>query len=61
MTTKLTPYQNKAITEALCDLLINGSYAPEYLKDARRALVTECEAINQETDQSSLDILHSVQ
>ncbi|WP_155837327.1 hypothetical protein [Herminiimonas sp. CN] len=56
--TKLTPRQNIAITDALCALAVK-SESPEALKEIRRALVNECEAINRETSPASLPRLHT--
>lgn len=53
MNDKLTPRQNKLISEALCRSAIemcSDSRAPERLKTLRRALVDELETVTAETD-----------
>lgn len=56
MSDKLTPRQNELITQALCNLvqrtpgMLGCDITPEKLKEIRRALVSECEAVTAETD-----------
>lgn len=52
---KLTPRQNELISEALCSIAVelarmHTDAAPERLKELRRALVSELEAVTAETD-----------
>lgn len=55
MSDKLTPRQNELISEALCiavryDQGTGLMTTPEKLKELRRALVSELEAVTAETD-----------
>lgn len=53
MTDKLTPRQNEQISQTLCDLVLSPGgkeLTPEKLKELRRALVNECEAVTAETN-----------
>lgn len=49
---KLTPRQNEIASEALANLVLHVGMTPEKLKELRRALVCELEAVTAETDTS---------
>ena len=53
MSEKLTQHQNQKITEALCELAVNGHCAEE-IKQVRWTLVSECEKINLATREDAL-------
>lgn len=57
METKLTHQQNLMICQALCAMA--HVTTPEQLKELRRALVNECEAVNAETTAASLTRLQT--
>lgn len=46
---KLTEYQNQKITDVLCKMILDGE-TPDKIREARRLLVTECEAMNISTE-----------
>lgn len=56
MNDKLTPRQNELISAAICNIassLVGSDKAPEILKEIRRALVSELEAVTSETSLGS--------
>lgn len=56
MNDKLTPRQNELISAAICNIASNmagDEKAPEILKEVRRALVSELEAVTAETSLGS--------
>ena len=56
---KLTEYQNQKITDALCEIACELTvFNADELTEIRRALVTECEAINLASKPSSLSMQH---
>ncbi len=56
---KLTEYQNRKITDVLCEVACGlTAFNADELKEIRRALVTECEEINLASKPSSLSRQH---
>ncbi len=51
---QLTQYQNKAITDTLCWLVVEQGRPPNELPDFRRALMEECLAMNAKTSDAVL-------